>query len=164
MVDANTPPSTKVRAADSVLNHSAKAIEIEDIEVRVAELERNAESAKLSRRNRNAQVEERVKTLSWRIEQLERRTGASTQGEMILFVMQAGAEFALDLGRCVAILSESGFIRTGRGISLLNFLEIPHGLNGEELEQYLRVYGETCNFRQTASPALGSASKSQVIL
>jgi hypothetical protein len=41
MVDANTPASTKVRAADSVLNHSAKAIEIEDIEVRVTELERS---------------------------------------------------------------------------------------------------------------------------
>ena len=39
MVDAGTPASTKVRAADSVLNHSAKSIEIEDIEVRVAELE-----------------------------------------------------------------------------------------------------------------------------
>ncbi len=41
MVDASTPASTKVRAADSVLNHSAKAIEIEDIEVRVTELERS---------------------------------------------------------------------------------------------------------------------------
>jgi hypothetical protein len=41
MVDANTPASTKVRAADSVLNHSAKAIELEDIEVRVTELERS---------------------------------------------------------------------------------------------------------------------------
>ena len=40
MVDASTPASTKVRAADTVLNHSAKAIEMEDIEVRVAELER----------------------------------------------------------------------------------------------------------------------------
>jgi len=44
MVDAGTPASTKVRAADSVLNHSAKAIEIEDIEVRVAELEAAAAS------------------------------------------------------------------------------------------------------------------------
>jgi hypothetical protein len=41
MVDASTPASTKIRAADSVLNHSAKAIEIEDIEVRVSELERS---------------------------------------------------------------------------------------------------------------------------
>jgi hypothetical protein len=42
MVDASTPASTKVRAADSVLNHSAKAIEIEDIEVRVSALEASA--------------------------------------------------------------------------------------------------------------------------
>jgi hypothetical protein len=43
MVDPNTPASTKVRAADSVLAHSAKAIELEDIEARVAELERAAD-------------------------------------------------------------------------------------------------------------------------
>jgi len=39
MVDPNTPASTRVRAADSVLDHSAKSIEIEDIEARVAALE-----------------------------------------------------------------------------------------------------------------------------
>src|SRR3954454_2980596 len=44
MVDPNSPASTRVRAADSVLKHAAKAIEIEDIEVRVAELERAAEA------------------------------------------------------------------------------------------------------------------------
>ena len=49
MVDASTPASTKVRAADSVLDHSAKAIEIEDIEVRVSELERAAEASKPGR-------------------------------------------------------------------------------------------------------------------
>jgi DNA-binding MurR/RpiR family transcriptional regulator len=42
MVDPATPASTKVRAADSVLNHTAKAIEIEDIEARVAALEQAA--------------------------------------------------------------------------------------------------------------------------
>jgi len=46
MVDPNSPASTRVRAADSVLDHSAKAIEIEDIEARVAELERATESSK----------------------------------------------------------------------------------------------------------------------
>jgi hypothetical protein len=45
MVDAGTPASTKVRAADSVLSHAAKAIELEDIEARVSELERAAEEA-----------------------------------------------------------------------------------------------------------------------
>jgi hypothetical protein len=50
MVDPSTPPSTKVRAADSVLDHSAKAIELEDIEIRVAELERATETTKNNRR------------------------------------------------------------------------------------------------------------------
>jgi hypothetical protein len=49
MVDPTAPHSTRVRAADSVLDHSAKAIEIEDVEARVAELERAAESSKGSR-------------------------------------------------------------------------------------------------------------------
>ncbi|MGO9275073.1 MAG: phBC6A51 family helix-turn-helix protein [Terriglobia bacterium] len=43
MVDQGTPASTKLRAADLVLTHAAKAIE--DIEARVAELERAAEAA-----------------------------------------------------------------------------------------------------------------------
>jgi len=46
MIDPATPASTRVRAADSVLGHSAKAIELEDIEARVAELERGAEASK----------------------------------------------------------------------------------------------------------------------
>ena len=46
MVDASTPASTKVRAADSVLAHSARALELEDMEARVAELERSLESSK----------------------------------------------------------------------------------------------------------------------
>ena len=49
MVDANTPASSKVRAADSILDHSAKAIEIEDIEARVSELERAADGLKRDR-------------------------------------------------------------------------------------------------------------------
>jgi hypothetical protein len=49
MVDPAVPASTRVRAAESVLNHAAKAIEIEDIEVRVSELEKAAEASKASR-------------------------------------------------------------------------------------------------------------------
>jgi hypothetical protein len=40
LIDPNTPASVKVRAAEAIFNHAAKAIEIEDIEVRVTELER----------------------------------------------------------------------------------------------------------------------------
>lgn len=46
MLDASAPASTRVRAADSILGHTSKAIELEDIEARVAELERAAETAK----------------------------------------------------------------------------------------------------------------------
>jgi hypothetical protein len=48
MVDQNAPASTRVRAADSVLDHSAKSIEIEDIEVRVAALEHATGASKPS--------------------------------------------------------------------------------------------------------------------
>jgi hypothetical protein len=46
MVDPNAPHSVRVRAADSVLDHSKQAIEIEDVEVRVAALEQAAELQK----------------------------------------------------------------------------------------------------------------------
>lgn len=46
MLDQATPPATRVRAADSILDHRTKAIEIEDIEARLAELERNTDEAK----------------------------------------------------------------------------------------------------------------------
>jgi hypothetical protein len=46
MIDPNTPASVRVRAAECVMNHAIKAIEIEDIEARVTELERALEGAK----------------------------------------------------------------------------------------------------------------------
>lgn len=39
MIDQTSPPSTRVRAAHSVLSHGAKAMEIEDIAAGVAALE-----------------------------------------------------------------------------------------------------------------------------
>jgi hypothetical protein len=39
MVDPNVSSSSRVRAADCVLNHATKAIEIEDLEVRLRHLE-----------------------------------------------------------------------------------------------------------------------------
>jgi hypothetical protein len=43
MVDGSAPASSRVRAADRVLDHAKQAIEREDIEVRVAALERAAQ-------------------------------------------------------------------------------------------------------------------------
>jgi hypothetical protein len=44
MVDPQTPASTRLRAADLVLTHGSKAIEIEEIEARVTVLERAAKA------------------------------------------------------------------------------------------------------------------------
>jgi hypothetical protein len=49
MIDPATPASVRVRAAEAIFNHAAKAIEIEDIEARVSDLERTAEAARQSR-------------------------------------------------------------------------------------------------------------------
>jgi hypothetical protein len=46
LIEPGTPASVKARVADSIFNHAAKAIEIEDIEARVAALELAAETAK----------------------------------------------------------------------------------------------------------------------
>jgi hypothetical protein len=46
MMDPATPASTKVRAAESVLNHCEKALELQEIEARIAELERSADETK----------------------------------------------------------------------------------------------------------------------
>jgi hypothetical protein len=45
MLDPATPPATRVRAADSILDHITKAIEIEDVEARVAALEEASQKA-----------------------------------------------------------------------------------------------------------------------
>jgi len=49
MIEPSTPASVRVRAAECVLNHAMKAIEIEDIEARLSELERAAEASKPDR-------------------------------------------------------------------------------------------------------------------
>ena len=46
LIDPATPASVKVRAAEAIFHHSVKAIEIEDIEARVSELERAAKLPK----------------------------------------------------------------------------------------------------------------------
>ena len=46
MIDPGTPASVRVRAADSIFSHAAKAIELEDIEARLSELERAAAASR----------------------------------------------------------------------------------------------------------------------
>jgi transposase-like protein len=49
MVDAATPPSTRARCSESIISFSSKAIELEDIEARLAALEQATEASKKSR-------------------------------------------------------------------------------------------------------------------
>jgi hypothetical protein len=44
MVDQSAPHPTRVRAADSILDHAAKAVGMEDLDARLAELERAVEA------------------------------------------------------------------------------------------------------------------------
>jgi transposase-like protein len=44
MIDPGAPASVRVRAAESILSHAGKAIELEDLDSRIAELERAAAS------------------------------------------------------------------------------------------------------------------------
>ena len=39
MVDATAPPASRVRAANCILEHAANALEVEDLQVRLAKLE-----------------------------------------------------------------------------------------------------------------------------
>src|SRR4051812_47145653 len=50
ILDPNTPASVRVRAAECVLNHGLKALEVEDIEARLAELERAAGTSNAERK------------------------------------------------------------------------------------------------------------------
>jgi len=43
MLDQNTPASTKVRAADNVMNHALRAMELEEVLERLTKLERAAD-------------------------------------------------------------------------------------------------------------------------
>ena len=45
MTDPNVPAAVKLRAAECVFDRAIKGVELEDIEARVAELERAAEAA-----------------------------------------------------------------------------------------------------------------------
>ena len=59
--------------------------------------------------------------------------------------MRAEQELAFGTDRCTEILAECGYGSTAP-LSLLEFGNIPHGLDERELEKYLRAHApEICN-------------------
>jgi hypothetical protein len=88
-----------------------------------------------------------MKTIHRRIRKLEDRFCPAEPG-WLLVVSCVWRELALDQDRCIEILRECGHLPTSPGFGIVNFCEIPEGLNAEELERYLRRDGaETRGFR-----------------
>jgi hypothetical protein len=91
-----------------------------------------------------------MRTATRRIDKLEDRLGIAARRPGLLIVATgAGLRNALDVDACMNILRESGFVPTGPGVGLVNFLHLPEGLNAVELEKFLRERGaEICGPRR----------------
>lgn len=83
-----------------------------------------------------------MKTVTRRIGKLE-DTFRPGNGEPLLLLVVTAAEkrLALDQDRCVQILRECGFLPTDGPIGIVNLAAIPHDLDAEELEKFLRERG-----------------------
>ena len=88
-----------------------------------------------------------MKAIDRRIRRLQDRLCPDHGQEQRFWVtILPGQKFALDRDRCIEILGECGFLPTVRFV-VLNYMNIPDGLNTKELEQYLRRNGaEICGF------------------
>ena len=83
-----------------------------------------------------------MKAIDSRIRRLQSRLCPDNgQPQHFWIAVLAGAEFALDQHRCIEILGDCGFLPSTR-FGVLDFCGIPDGLNGKQLEQYLRKNGE----------------------
>jgi hypothetical protein len=79
-----------------------------------------------------------MRTITKRIHELEKQFGtAEGQKPVLFFLARAGWQLAIDEERCLQILEESGLLRKGP-LGMLNFLHIPHDLNAEETETWVR--------------------------
>ena len=60
--------------------------------------------------------------------------------QLLLVLTAAEKRLALDQSRCVQILRECGFLPTSP-VGIVNLAAIPHDLDAEELERFLRENG-----------------------
>ena len=84
-----------------------------------------------------------MRTIERRLHKLENQFGVVDEKQRILLVVcDAGCG---DQDTSIQILRECGFLPTGP-IGLVNFLNIPAGMSGEETERFLRERGaEICS-------------------
>jgi hypothetical protein len=94
-----------------------------------------------------------MRGLERRIKRLEGTREEASQ-LLIYFLMNAGAEFPLSQGECLATLSEAGF-RPGCRICVLNLLDVPCDLSTTQAEGYLREHAaEVCQGGWTKTDAM----------
>ena len=81
-----------------------------------------------------------MKTIKSRIRKLEDRFCPAEPGSLLVMSC-VWRELALDQDSCIEILRECGHLPTSPGFGIVNFCEIPEGLNAEGLESFLREHG-----------------------
>jgi len=81
-----------------------------------------------------------MKTIHRRIRKIEGRLWPDRKPQRLWILCNAGRNLALDHDRCVQILGECGFLPTER-FGVVNLLQVPDGLNAEQLERFLRTNG-----------------------
>ena len=87
-----------------------------------------------------------MKSTNRRIRTLEDRITPGKPPQLVV-VCKAGSEEFLDTNRCIEILRECGYLPT-TPVGVVNLLDVPDGLNAEELEKFLREHGaQTRDFR-----------------
>ena len=71
---------------------------------------------------------------------LSTREAESQENQLLVCVLRAGQELALDMDTCIQILRDCGKLPKGQ-MGLVSFLNVPDGLNADELEKFLREHG-----------------------
>ncbi len=130
MLDPSTPASTRARCAESVLSHSAKAIEREDIEA-------TRDGAGASRFQRYPTAMKC--SIDRRLDKLEDKLGIATNRPRVVVVMSDLVGRGLDDDTCLQILREGGFPPAG-DVATVDLCLIPAGLSAKETEG---LYGRT---------------------
>ena len=86
-----------------------------------------------------------MKATGKRLLKLEERLSPGEPPHLIFFCSSMYEGF-LDTKRCRTILGECGFLPTTPGVHIVDLLDLPDGLNEEEIDRWLRVHGaDTCN-------------------
>jgi hypothetical protein len=85
-----------------------------------------------------------MRTIARRVRDLEKHSGtADGEQQILLIVCRPSWGLGLDKDKCIRILSESGYLPTGR-VALVNLGLVPDGLTAEQTEMFLREPAGRC--------------------